>query len=83
MHEFSKKRILIIAPHNDDEVIGCWHFMEAVSELADIEIAFVTHAQNDQGLTQRRREESTKALSPMMMVQSRLQGRLWTTRWQC
>lgn len=69
IEEFNGKRILIIAPHHDDEVIGCWHFMRALSGLAEIEIAFITCERNNEELTNTRREESARALKGIIIDQ--------------
>lgn len=61
--EFYGKRILIIAPHNDDEILGCWHFMSFLSGRAHIEIMFVTSTKHKPDLSNARRRESLTALS--------------------
>lgn len=60
---FVGKRIVIIAPHNDDEVVGCWHFMEAMAGSADIGVIVVTRHASDAYLTEIRRTETRQALS--------------------
>lgn len=59
---FVGKRIAIIAPHNDDEVVGCWHFMEAMAGSADIGVIVVTRHADDADLTETRRAETRQAL---------------------
>jgi len=60
--DFVGKRIAIIAPHNDDEVVGCWHFMEAMAGIADIGVIVVTRHAGDADLTDTRRTETQQAL---------------------
>lgn len=59
---FVGNRIAIIAPHNDDEVVGCWHFMEAMAGSADIGVVVVTRHADDADLTETRRAETRQAL---------------------
>lgn len=65
LHLFKGKKIAIISPHNDDEVLGCWHFMEFVSRHSDLTIIVVTQHDNDTCLTTRRRQETADALRPL------------------
>lgn len=67
LKHFFGKRILIIAPHNDDEVIGCWHFMSSLSHRAHIEIVFATHTKDNRDLIKTRRNESRLALAGLQI----------------
>lgn len=57
------KRIAVLAPHNDDEVIGCWFLMEALSGLADIRVVVVTYNSDNPDLTACRRDETRTVLA--------------------
>ena len=58
-----KNRILIVAPHNDDEVIGCWFFMQKYSRLKSIRVVVVSYHHDDSVLTKRRQNETKAALN--------------------
>ena len=62
---FKGKKVAIISPHNDDEVLGCWHFMELVSGHSELTIIVVTQHNNNSCLTSKRRQETTDALRPL------------------
>lgn len=59
---FLGKKIAIVAPHNDDEVVGCWHFMETMVGSAEIGVIVVTCHTDDAVLTETRRSETRQAL---------------------
>lgn len=56
------KGLTIIAPHNDDEVLGCFHLMKKLSPSTNIKIVIVTRHKNDLDLTNIRQSETIKAL---------------------
>ncbi|RLQ21182.1 PIG-L family deacetylase [Seongchinamella sediminis] len=56
-------KILVIAPHNDDELIGCWFLMQRLVGNAHIRIVVVTIHDDDQTLTAKRQEETRTALA--------------------
>lgn len=60
---FEGRHITIIAPHNDDEILGCMHLIETISQKAVIDIIFVTLHDDNYTLTQQRRLESAAALA--------------------
>lgn len=64
LKQFYGKKIAIISPHNDDEVLGCWHFMELVSGFSELTLIVVTQHDNDSYLTSKRRQETADALKP-------------------
>jgi len=60
---FAGRRVVVIAPHNDDEVIGCWFFLKALSSSADIHVVVVTFHEDDDALVCARQRETREALS--------------------
>lgn len=63
LDHLTEKRILIIAPHNDDEVIGCWFLMRKLSARAKITVAVATAHVKRPDLAETRRAETREALS--------------------
>ena len=62
---FKGRDVTIIAPHNDDEVIGCMHLMEAISGIATIDVIIVTKHVDSAVLTYQRRLETEAALESL------------------
>lgn len=60
---FFKTRVSIIAPHNDDEVIGCWFLMQELAGQADISVIVATSHARDPDLRARRQQETRTALA--------------------
>ncbi|MDC1500148.1 PIG-L family deacetylase [Octadecabacter sp.] len=60
--------ISIIAPHNDDEVLGCFHLMQKLPSSIHIQVILVTCHDNSLTLTNTRRLESLNALESLPNV---------------
>lgn len=61
--DFLKGRdVTIVAPHNDDEIVGCMHLMEAISGKVPINLIVVTKHVDSINLTHQRRLETKAAL---------------------
>lgn len=56
---------LILAPHPDDEIIGCFHLIESDSRNNRFSVAIITQDERVPGLWQRRFGESQEVLSGM------------------
>lgn len=56
------KKLAIIAPHNDDEVLGCFHLLKKLPSNTNKKVVLVTCHKNDLNLTNIRRLETLKAL---------------------
>lgn len=56
--------VCILVPHPDDEVIGCFHFIEKAGKSAAIDLIYVTDSQNAE-LASQRRGESARATGSM------------------
>lgn len=63
------QNIAIIAPHNDDEVLGCFHLMQKLPPSTQIKVILVTCHDTNLTLTNIRRLETLKALESIPNIE--------------
>lgn len=60
--------VLIVAPHYDDEVVGCFHFLTRFANDCTMQVAFVSEDLDDREYAMARLRESISVLAPAGVV---------------